>query len=46
MNKKECLICGNTNAAELEKTELFSDGDGNEAIQIDWLCKEEKGCNK
>lgn len=44
--KKECLICGNTKAKELEPVTLFSDGEGNEAEEIDYACKEGKGCSK
>lgn len=43
---KTCLICGNSKAKELEKTTLFSDGEGNEAEEIEYVCKEGKGCNE
>lgn len=43
---KECIVCGNANAKELEKTLLFSDGDGNDGETVEWVCKEKKGCNK
>ncbi len=43
--KKECIVCGNTKASELEPTTLFSDGDGNEAEINAWCCKEGKGCS-
>lgn len=42
---KECMICGNKKAKELEQTTLFSDGEGNETEELDWICKENKGCN-
>jgi hypothetical protein len=44
-NKKECLICGNEKKEELEITTLFSDGDGNEAVEKHFVCKEGKGCS-
>jgi hypothetical protein len=44
-NKKECILCGNTKASELEQVTLFSDGDGNEAEENAWCCKEGKGCS-
>lgn len=43
---KECMVCGNKKAKELEQTTMFSDGDGNDAEILDWICKENKGCNK
>jgi hypothetical protein len=42
--KKECILCGNTNAKEIEQTTLYSDGDGNDVIEVVYLCKEGKGC--
>lgn len=42
--KKECFICGHTNAEEIELVPLFSDGDGNEGNFEEWMCKEGKGC--
>lgn len=44
-SKKECMICGNTKARELELATLFSDGEGNEDIQKEYVCKEGKGCS-
>jgi hypothetical protein len=43
--KKECLICGNEKAKELELETLYSDGDGNETEEKQWICKEGKGCS-
>jgi len=43
---KECLVCGNKNAKDLERTTLFSDEEGNDAEIQDWICKENKGCNQ
>lgn len=45
MENKSCMLCGNENHSELEETTLYSDGDGNEAEEIHWICKEEKGCS-
>lgn len=42
--KKECMLCGNTKAKEIESVTLYSDGDGNEAIEKEYMCKEGKGC--
>ena len=41
---KECMICGNKKASEIEPALLHSDGDGNEAEEIQYFCKEGKGC--
>ena len=43
---RECLICGNTNADELELQELYSDSDGNDIPEAAWICKEGKGCSQ
>lgn len=43
---KECLLCGNTEKAEIEETMLFSDADGNDAEEIVYICKEGKGCSQ
>jgi len=43
--KKECIVCGNTKASELEETTLFSDADGNDVEENAWCCKEGKGCS-
>lgn len=45
MKMKECLICGNKKAAELEEQILYSDADGNDAEEKTWICKENKGCS-
>lgn len=42
---KECLLCGNQKAKELEPTTLHSDGDGNEIEERAYICKEGKGCS-
>ncbi|AGI11979.1 hypothetical protein X915_gp042 [Bacillus phage vB_BanS-Tsamsa] len=42
--KKECLICGNDNKKEIELQPLYSDGDGNDDIEKEYVCKEGKGC--
>ncbi len=42
---KECLLCGNEEKAEIEPTVLFSDGDGNDAEETVYICKEGKGCS-
>lgn len=44
--KKACMICGNDKQIELEPIIVFSDSDGNEAEEKEYLCKENKGCNK
>jgi hypothetical protein len=43
--KKECMICGNDKARELELTTLYSDGEGNEDTEKEYICKEGKGCS-
>lgn len=43
--KKECMMCGNTKASELELETLYTDGDGNEDIEREYICKENKGCS-
>lgn len=43
---KECTLCGNKKAKELEKVLMFSDGDGIDGESFEWICKEEKGCNE
>jgi hypothetical protein len=43
--KKECMICGNTKAKELELETLYSDDSGNDDIQKEYICKEGKGCS-
>jgi len=43
--KKECMICGNTKARELESATLYSDGAGNDCIEKEYICKEGKGCS-
>lgn len=43
--KKECMICGNTKASELELETLYSDGEGNETTEKQYICKEGKGCS-
>ena len=43
--KKECMICGNTKARELELETLYSDGAGNDANEKQYICKEGKGCS-
>lgn len=42
---KECMICGNDNPKELSLETLYSDGDGNEAIEHEYICKEGMGCS-
>lgn len=39
------MICGNTKVEELELAVLYSDGDGNEVIEKEYICKEGKGCS-
>lgn len=41
---KECMICGNKKTKELEQATLYSDGEGNEALENHYICKEGKGC--
>jgi hypothetical protein len=41
---KECMICGNKKAKELEPVTLYSDGDGSDTIEKEYMCKEGKGC--
>jgi hypothetical protein len=41
---KECILCGNTDPKEIEKTTFFSDPDGKDGIYLEWLCKEGEGC--
>lgn len=43
-SKKECMICGNTNASELELETMYSDGEGNDDNEKQYICKEGKGC--
>jgi hypothetical protein len=43
--KKECIVCGNAKAKELERETLYSDGAGNEKVNKQWICKEGKGCS-
>lgn len=45
MNKKECAICGNDKEKELELATLYSDDEGNDDIQKEYICKEGKGCS-
>jgi hypothetical protein len=42
--KKECMICENKKAKELELMTLYSDGEGNDTIEKKYICKEGKGC--
>lgn len=43
---KSCIICGNTKIKELEIETLYSDGDGNDCIEKQYMCKEGKGCSE
>lgn len=43
--KKECMICGNDKPRELEAQTLYSDGDGNDGVYKEYVCKEGKGCS-
>jgi hypothetical protein len=44
-NKKECIICGNTKSKEIELSTLYSDGEGKDCIEKEYICKEGKGCS-
>lgn len=43
--KKECMLCFNTKEEELERVTLYSDGDGNDCIELEYMCKEGMGCS-
>lgn len=43
--KRECMICGNTNAKELELVTLYSNEDGDYDVETEYICKEGKGCS-
>jgi hypothetical protein len=42
---KACAICGNKKAKEIEPQVMYSDGDGDDLEEIEYICKEDKGCN-
>lgn len=42
---EECIICGNDNKKEIELMTLYSNGDGNDNIEKEYICKEGKGCS-
>ena len=42
---KECIVCGNDKARELERQTLYSDSEGNDTQEKAWICKEGKGCS-
>lgn len=44
MIEKCCEVCGNYNIFELDKVLLYSDGEGNEGLEVSYICKEGKGC--
>lgn len=43
--KKECFICGNTKSDEIEIVIMFSDDDGNDSIEEQYICKEGIRCS-
>lgn len=43
---EECMLCGNTNKEEIECHTFFSDGDGNDTVEENYICKENEGCFK
>jgi hypothetical protein len=40
------MICGNNKAKEIEPQTMYSDGEGNDVEEIEYICKEGKGCSK
>jgi len=43
---KECCVCGNDCAEELESVPMFSDGSGVDGEFVEYMCKEGNGCNE